>query len=309
MKESVACCLSTQNQRPRHKGSIFSLKSKKHICFPLSSVGLHAEILILLHISSHVLLQVRATDNGSPPRHTDHSLTINILDVNDNTPVIESQRGYNVSVSEVGMYSRCSQPSCFFTLLTCTWKQASLSMWLSERGRGYVSSPCDGHWPRHWAQRHVVLLHHCRQRGPDLSHGPHDRGDGDATGASWPGAPARVPTHGHCGGWWHATAVGKIHGINWKSAAAKAENYNLGKAELSKVISILFSNSLLCAVKHLRSVTFTNCYIFPADVNLEDCWSRVMQDPLLVNHCMTQFHLEILSAASPCPWLKHGGGN
>uniref|UniRef100_A0A3Q0R7E9 Cadherin-related 23 n=1 Tax=Amphilophus citrinellus TaxID=61819 RepID=A0A3Q0R7E9_AMPCI len=46
------------------------------------------------------LLKVRATDNGSPPRQTDHSLTINILDVNDNAPVIESQRGYNVSVSE-----------------------------------------------------------------------------------------------------------------------------------------------------------------------------------------------------------------
>ncbi|CAG6017760.1 unnamed protein product, partial [Menidia menidia] len=46
------------------------------------------------------LLKVRATDNGSPPRHTDHSLTINILDVNDNAPVIENQRGYNVSVNE-----------------------------------------------------------------------------------------------------------------------------------------------------------------------------------------------------------------
>ncbi|XP_029926425.1 cadherin-23 isoform X1 [Myripristis murdjan] len=46
------------------------------------------------------LLKVRATDSGSPPRYTDHSLTINILDVNDNVPVIESQRGYNVSVSE-----------------------------------------------------------------------------------------------------------------------------------------------------------------------------------------------------------------
>ncbi|XP_061601899.1 cadherin-23 [Cololabis saira] len=46
------------------------------------------------------LLKVRAADNGSPPRHTDLSLTINILDVNDNTPVIDSQRGYNVSVSE-----------------------------------------------------------------------------------------------------------------------------------------------------------------------------------------------------------------
>uniref|UniRef100_A0A3B3CED5 Cadherin-23 n=1 Tax=Oryzias melastigma TaxID=30732 RepID=A0A3B3CED5_ORYME len=46
------------------------------------------------------LLRVRATDNGSPPRFTDHSLTINILDVNDNAPVVESPRGYNVSVSE-----------------------------------------------------------------------------------------------------------------------------------------------------------------------------------------------------------------
>uniref|UniRef100_A0A3Q3WPX5 Cadherin-23 n=1 Tax=Mola mola TaxID=94237 RepID=A0A3Q3WPX5_MOLML len=46
------------------------------------------------------LLKVRAIDNGSPPRHTDHSLTINILDVNDNAPLIENQRGYNVSISE-----------------------------------------------------------------------------------------------------------------------------------------------------------------------------------------------------------------
>uniref|UniRef100_A0AAR2J7Y9 Cadherin-23 n=1 Tax=Pygocentrus nattereri TaxID=42514 RepID=A0AAR2J7Y9_PYGNA len=46
------------------------------------------------------LLKVRATDNGSPPRFTDHSLTINIVDVNDNTPVVQSPRGYNVSISE-----------------------------------------------------------------------------------------------------------------------------------------------------------------------------------------------------------------
>ncbi|MEQ2294049.1 hypothetical protein AMECASPLE_039819, partial [Ameca splendens] len=44
---------------------------------------------------------VRATDNGSPTRHTDHSLTVNILDVNDNALVLESQTGYNVSVNEV----------------------------------------------------------------------------------------------------------------------------------------------------------------------------------------------------------------
>lgn len=53
----------------------------------------------------HFLSQVRAADNGSPPRHTDHSLTINILDVNDNPPVIESQKGYNVSISEVRAHS------------------------------------------------------------------------------------------------------------------------------------------------------------------------------------------------------------
>ncbi|XP_057704908.1 cadherin-23 isoform X1 [Corythoichthys intestinalis] len=46
------------------------------------------------------LLKVRAFDNGSPARHTDHSLTINILDVNDNAPIVESPRGYNVSISE-----------------------------------------------------------------------------------------------------------------------------------------------------------------------------------------------------------------
>lgn len=51
-------------------------------------------------------------DNGSPPRYTDHSLTINILDVNDNPPVIESQRGYNVSISEVGTDSYTIRVSC-----------------------------------------------------------------------------------------------------------------------------------------------------------------------------------------------------
>ncbi|XP_046692113.1 cadherin-23 isoform X2 [Silurus meridionalis] len=46
------------------------------------------------------LLKVRALDSGSPPRSTDHSLTVNIVDVNDNAPVVQSPRGYNVSVSE-----------------------------------------------------------------------------------------------------------------------------------------------------------------------------------------------------------------
>uniref|UniRef100_A0A8C2E0H1 Cadherin-related 23 n=1 Tax=Cyprinus carpio TaxID=7962 RepID=A0A8C2E0H1_CYPCA len=46
------------------------------------------------------LLKVRAMDSCSPPRFTDVSLTVNILDVNDNPPVLQSPRGYNVSVSE-----------------------------------------------------------------------------------------------------------------------------------------------------------------------------------------------------------------
>lgn len=52
-------------------------------------------------------VQVRALDNGSPPRFTDHSLTVNIVDVNDNAPVVQSPRGYNVSVSEVSANSAC----------------------------------------------------------------------------------------------------------------------------------------------------------------------------------------------------------
>uniref|UniRef100_A0A8C8FMA8 Cadherin domain-containing protein n=1 Tax=Oncorhynchus tshawytscha TaxID=74940 RepID=A0A8C8FMA8_ONCTS len=52
-------------------------------------------------ISSYRLaVRVRAMDSGVPPRYRDLPLIINILDVNDNTPVIESQVGYNVSISE-----------------------------------------------------------------------------------------------------------------------------------------------------------------------------------------------------------------
>lgn len=61
-----------------------------------------------------VSVQVRALDNGSPPRFTDHSLTVNIMDVNDNAPVVQSPRGYNVSVSEVSAtrpaYQTTSEP-------------------------------------------------------------------------------------------------------------------------------------------------------------------------------------------------------
>lgn len=47
------------------------------------------------------LLQVVASDRGSPPRKKDHILQVTVLDVNDNPPVIESPSGYNVSVNEV----------------------------------------------------------------------------------------------------------------------------------------------------------------------------------------------------------------
>ncbi|XP_051779861.1 cadherin-23 isoform X1 [Erpetoichthys calabaricus] len=46
------------------------------------------------------LMTVRASDNGFPQRRTDQSLTINVLDVNDNPPVIQNPRGYNISINE-----------------------------------------------------------------------------------------------------------------------------------------------------------------------------------------------------------------
>uniref|UniRef100_A0A8C5U7Y6 Cadherin-23 n=1 Tax=Malurus cyaneus samueli TaxID=2593467 RepID=A0A8C5U7Y6_9PASS len=40
------------------------------------------------------------SDGGVPPRRKEHTLRVNVLDVNDNPPVIDSPFGYNVSVSE-----------------------------------------------------------------------------------------------------------------------------------------------------------------------------------------------------------------
>ncbi|XP_071987316.1 cadherin-23 isoform X2 [Engystomops pustulosus] len=45
-------------------------------------------------------LKIQASDNGSPPRRTDFTLTVNVIDVNDNPPIINSPFGYNVSVFE-----------------------------------------------------------------------------------------------------------------------------------------------------------------------------------------------------------------
>ncbi|XP_069466825.1 cadherin-23 isoform X1 [Ambystoma mexicanum] len=46
------------------------------------------------------VLKIQASDSGSPPRRTEHTLTINVLDVNDNPPIIEQPLDYNVSVNE-----------------------------------------------------------------------------------------------------------------------------------------------------------------------------------------------------------------
>nr|XP_026651633.1 cadherin-23 [Zonotrichia albicollis] len=48
----------------------------------------------------HYTLRIQASDGGIPPRRKEHILRVNILDVNDNPPVIDSPFGYNVSVSE-----------------------------------------------------------------------------------------------------------------------------------------------------------------------------------------------------------------
>ncbi|PKU27119.1 hypothetical protein llap_22577 [Limosa lapponica baueri] len=49
----------------------------------------------------HYTLRIQASDGGVPPRRKEHTLRVNILDVNDNPPIIDSPFGYNVSVSEV----------------------------------------------------------------------------------------------------------------------------------------------------------------------------------------------------------------
>ncbi|NWZ84880.1 CAD23 protein, partial [Poecile atricapillus] len=48
----------------------------------------------------HYTLRIQASDGGVPPRRKEHILRVNILDVNDNPPVIDSPFGYNVSISE-----------------------------------------------------------------------------------------------------------------------------------------------------------------------------------------------------------------
>ncbi|XP_053307224.1 cadherin-23 [Spea bombifrons] len=51
-------------------------------------------------LQEQYFLKVQASDNGFPPRRSYHMVTINVLDVNDNPPVIDTPFGYNVSVYE-----------------------------------------------------------------------------------------------------------------------------------------------------------------------------------------------------------------
>ncbi|KAM8924599.1 cadherin-23 [Pelodytes ibericus] len=51
-------------------------------------------------LQEQYLLKVQASDSGSPPRRADYTLTVNVLDVNDNPPVIVNPFGYNISVYE-----------------------------------------------------------------------------------------------------------------------------------------------------------------------------------------------------------------
>ncbi|KAJ6657753.1 hypothetical protein lerEdw1_001940 [Lerista edwardsae] len=48
----------------------------------------------------HYTLKIQAADRGVPPRRKEHTLRVNILDVNDNPPVIANPLGYNVSINE-----------------------------------------------------------------------------------------------------------------------------------------------------------------------------------------------------------------
>ncbi|XP_061491217.1 cadherin-23 isoform X5 [Rhineura floridana] len=51
-------------------------------------------------VIEHYTLKIQAADKGVPPRRKEHTLRVNILDVNDNPPVIANPYGYNVSVNE-----------------------------------------------------------------------------------------------------------------------------------------------------------------------------------------------------------------
>ncbi|XP_075073149.1 cadherin-23 [Mixophyes fleayi] len=64
----------------------------------------YGEVFLVKSLDRELLelhsLKIQASDKGSPPQRTDYTLTVNVLDVNDNPPVIDSRFGYNVSVFE-----------------------------------------------------------------------------------------------------------------------------------------------------------------------------------------------------------------
>ncbi|KAM8806282.1 cadherin-23 [Eudromia elegans] len=66
--------------------------------------GTYGEVLVARPLDRERLdrytLRIQAADGGQPPRRTEHSLRVSVLDVNDNAPELESPGGYNVSVSE-----------------------------------------------------------------------------------------------------------------------------------------------------------------------------------------------------------------
>ncbi|KAM4636899.1 cadherin-23 [Discoglossus pictus] len=51
-------------------------------------------------LQEQYILKIQASDSGSPPRRSEHTLTVNVLDVNDNPPIIDRPFGYNVSIYE-----------------------------------------------------------------------------------------------------------------------------------------------------------------------------------------------------------------
>lgn len=67
---------------------------------------------LLPRCNHYTSLQIQASDSGVPPRRKEHTLRVNILDVNDNPPIIGNPFGYNVSVNEVSssaaLYNRVS---------------------------------------------------------------------------------------------------------------------------------------------------------------------------------------------------------
>lgn len=78
-----------------------------------------------------------------------------------------------------------------------------------ERRWRYVGPACRSYRSRHRAQRRAVLLHHRRQSGFNVPHGPHERRDRDQTFTSWQRETAAVHTHRYGGGWRNSAAIGE----------------------------------------------------------------------------------------------------